>query len=865
MPEHYAIEQLNRRLLLAEQESDYDYFATLLLKGEMLSKLITLSIICCLDDDKERHRYRLEHALVHASGLGDWPTALDDALTGQASQFLIPDAHEARTELISQHKNPEWQHRAVALLSQAATQLEIEHDAVSIKTDLRRWFRLFANVRNKTRGHGAVVTPKAALAVGPLRDSIDLIASHFCLFKQPWAYLYRNLSGRYRVSPVCGDPGIFAHLKRDTAHTLRNGLYLGVPSIRRVPLILSDPELQDFYFANGAFTASTYECLSYATGNRETGNSDEYMSPPSPLPRSDTQGRFELDSIGHCFTNAPRERSDYIPRPQLESELIGLLLDDRHPVLTLRGRGGIGKTSLALRVLERVYQSGRFELVVWFSARDVDLTERGPKPVAPDVLSPKDISSYYASLVLPEEKRNERAFKAQEHFESQLITSDIGPTLFVFDNFETITNPSETYAWLDSFIRMPNKVLITTRLSDFRGDYPVEVKGMEYAEATQLVDGCASRLHIKDLLTKEYTDELISDSAGHPYVLKVLLGEVQKEQRRVAVPRVVSGADDILTALFERTYASLTPCAQRAFLTLAAWSSSVPRVALEAVLLHSTGESDAVSDGIEMLLKSSMAETHESEDQQTFIRLPLVASVFGKKKLKVSPLRAGIQPDVEVLQLLGPTRAGETNLTLSRRLESFIRNVSAKGEPAMATQVAAILETVCAAYPPGWLVLARWQAEMNSSEGRLKAKTYVQRYLQSDLSGAALAEGWRILASLCYASGDLRGEVHARLERAKITPPPFHDLSSTALLVNRFFWEESGRIDPEERRHLAADLASIMHNRISEANADDLSRMAWLALNLQNEDLARDYVARGLQLDASNAHCVNLAKRFGMI
>jgi hypothetical protein len=60
---------------------------------------------------------------------------------------------------------------------------------------------------------------------------------------------------------------------------------------------------------------------------------------------------------------------------------------------------------------------------------------------------------------------------------------------------------------------------------------------MEYAEATQLVDGCASRLHIKDLLTKEYTDELISDSAGHPYVLKVLLGEVQKEQRRVAVIR----------------------------------------------------------------------------------------------------------------------------------------------------------------------------------------------------------------------------------------------------------------------------------------------------------------------------------------
>jgi hypothetical protein len=863
--EHLAIKQFDHRLNLALEESDSDYFSALLLKGEMLTKLITLSIVACLEDDKDRNRYRLEHALVHAHGLGEWPDALDDALTGQATHFLAPDAHDAKHQLAASQKQPEWQHAAVKLLSQAADRLGIDHEEIPIKTDLRRWFRLFSQIRNKTRGHGAVAAQKASLAAFVIRDSLNLIISNFCLLKRPWAYLHRNLSGKYRVSPVCGDPAAFSHLKRETSLVLPNGLYIAIPSIRRVPLLGSDPELQDFYFANGGFTASTYECLSYSTGSRETHTSEEYLLPPSPLPASDTRGRVDLDSIGRSFTNAPRERPDYVSRPNLESELVSLLLDDRHPVLTLRGRGGIGKTSLALRVLEQVYESGRFDLVVWFSARDVDLTEHGPKPVAPDVLSPKDISAQYASLVLPIDKRKDKAFRAQPYLESQLQKSEIGPTLFVFDNFETIANPAETYAWLDTFIRLPNKILITTRLSDFRGDYPVEVKGMEDAEARQLVQACASRLAITELLTKEYTDKLISDAAGHPYVIKVILGDVQKQKRRVDVPRIVSGADDILTALFERTYAAITPCAQRTFLTLAAWNSSVPRVALEAVLLHSTQEPDAVADGVEMLIAYSMAETHESDDKQIFIRLPLVASVFGKKKLKVSPLRAGIQSDVDILQLLGPSRAGETNLTLSRRLERFIQNVSDNAERGIESEVGRILETVCAAYPPGWLLIARWQAEMNTAQGLLKAKSYTQRYLQAENSASGLADGWRMMSALCFRSGDKKGQAHARLEQAKLIAPPFHELSNIALLINQFFREESGRIDPEERRHFAADLAQMMHDRAGEANADDLSRMAWLSLNLHDEHRARAYVERGLSMERHNAHCVNLAERFGIL
>jgi hypothetical protein len=122
-----------------------------------------------------------------------------------------------------------------------------------------------------------------------------------------------------------------------------------------------------------------------------------------------------------------------------------------------------------------------------------------------------------------------------------------------------------------------------------------------------------------------------------------------------------------------------------------------------------------------------------------------------------------------------------------------------------------------------------------------------------------------MMSSLCSRSGDKKGQAHARLEQAKLIAPPFHELSNIALLINQFFREESGRIDPEERRHFASDLAQMMHERVGEANADDLSRMAWLSLNLQDEDRARAYVDRGLSMERYNAHCVNLAERFGML
>lgn len=864
---HCAIEQVIQRAKNDKLDSDFTYFFSLLLAGEVLAKIVTLGMISAITEDKDRNRYRLEHMLVRADGLGDWGRVMEDVLSGTASQYLLTEARTEQTDMTKLCRDGDWQYASVVELKSALEYLDIASEDVPIKSDMKRWFRLFATLRNKTRAHGATHAAKAGKAAEHLERSINLFYQNFALFNRSWAYLYRNLSGKYRVSSIASECASFDFLKKDGTCAIPNGVYIFFDKPVLVPLIYSDPGLQDFYFSNGGLNGKRFELLSYYTDDKIDGDATTYSIPPGTLPPSETEGHGELIPKGNCFSNAPDLVMDYIPRSKLEGELLKLLLDDRRPVITLVGRGGIGKTSLTLKVLQQLYEYTRYEAIIWLSARDVDLQSSGPKPVRPLVFSIEDMSKFYASLVLSPEITRQKSFNARSYFEGQLQKSDIGPCLFIFDNFETTQNPIEMYNWIDTFIRLPNKALITTRLRDFRGDYPLEVRGMEEAEASALIDQTAIHLEVKELLTSAYVADLFTRSAGHPYVIKILLGEVAKAGRLVDIKHIVAASDEILVALFERTYASLTPCAQRAFMTLAAWNSSVPRLALEAVLLRSIEERSEVEKGIESLIQFSIAEIHLSPvDKQEFIVLPLVASVFGKKKLNVSPFKTAVKVDVETLQMLGASQRDDINLGLEQRLKKFIENISRKTDldGSFDTYVP-IIEMICRSYNPGWLLLARWHMELSTPDGFDKAKQESRRFLENTPVGEGSSEAWKILGQACHLTNDSLGEIHAFIERAKIISIPFYDISNTANLLNKLLHEGALDMDKDEKYLLAQSIASVLEKRKNEAKADDLSRMAWLATHLDREDKAREYAEAGLKLEPDNYHCRNILARVKVI
>ena len=252
-------------------------------------------------------------------------------------------------------------------------------------------------------------------------------------------------------------------------------------------------------------------------------------------------------------------------------------------------------------------ESCPYDVVVWFSARDIDLTERGPKRVQPKGVSIDDFATEYANLIGPANKYTKTRERAQ-HFARELTEAENGATLFIFDNFETMTSQLEAFRWLDDRVRGPNKVLITSRENHFTGDYGVSVPGMTEDEAEELIVKTAGPLGIAQNIDSQ---SIIQESNGHPYIIKLLLGELAKGNRGKP-DRIIASQEQALASLFERSYGRLSPAAQRVFLTLCSWRSSVPDLVVEAVMMTSfmrtSEERIDVQEAIREAIRSSFVE-----------------------------------------------------------------------------------------------------------------------------------------------------------------------------------------------------------------------------------------------------------------
>ena len=562
-------------------------------------------------------------------------------LTGPSSRQLIESGRSSQRAL-AETQSPltqSWQREAIDSLGRVCLCLDSEYPVYTKqKVSLRQWSRDLIWLRNRTRGHGAPKSTALSTCCLDLRTSIEVVARNAPAFARSWAHLRRGLSGKYRVSCFGGDPEPFSYLAREREHNLIDGTYVFLDIPRPAQLLLTDPDLSDFLLPNGNFRAGRFETLSYITDDRRQEDGSAFTLPATATPVSETGARPDLDLIGEVFTNMPPRRDRYVRRESLEEELETLLLDDRHPVITLQGRGGIGKTSLALEVLHKIAVEGKVFAIVWFSARDIDLLSHGPKIVRPDVMSTRDIAADFARLMQPH-----TTLSAEESLRycADALSGETpdGPFIFVLDNFETIRDQADLYSFLDNASRIPNKVLITTRSREFKADYPIEVGGMTRSEFAELVRDTAARLGIGGLIHASYEEQLFDEADGHPYIAKVLLGEVAQAKRQLSLKRVVATKDAMLDALFDRSFAALSPAAQRVFLTLCSWHSLVPRIGLEAVVLGPGNERFDVELALAELSRSSLIEFSRDVRIPSHSVHPFRSNPYTDSDVFVHPLR----------------------------------------------------------------------------------------------------------------------------------------------------------------------------------------------------------------------------------
>ena len=848
------------RAVLNGSDSDSILFSELLYTGELATKLTVAGLVAALLDDTERYRYRMAHSLVRADGVGEWAARLDDILMGVASQHLAPSLHEARRILNERVGAGDWRFEVVSQLHSIIRTVHSGVQALPGKVTLRSWFGLFAELRNKTRGHGALTPSMSALLAPQLDSTIRLLQQNSPVFHIPWAYIHRNLSGKYRVIPLAGTPDAFKTLTTSAAASGPNypsGVYIWADGPRVVELVHSDLDAQDFLLPNGSFNGKTYELISLISDKRTLTSSQPYLKAAGERPASETQGSDHLDIVGEVFTNIPAVPEGYVGRALLEAEITEALSNDRHPIVTLVGRGGIGKTSSALQVLHKLSVEKRFTVIVWFSARDVDLLTSGPKAVRPSALTEREIAAQYIKLVAPTLSNTGKSDDVAE-MAKHLGASPEGATLFVFDNFETLRSPVDLFQWLDMNVRLPNKILITSRFRDFKADFPIEVGGMEPEEAGRLVDEVATRLGIASRISVAQNLQIVDDSTGHPYVIKIILGEIADRGSFTKPAALLVRKEDILDALFERTYANLSPLAARSFLMLSSWKSLVPQIAMEAVLIRHCADGADPTRAIDELLRMSLIERVAAEDGYDFLSIPLTAAIFGRKKLDVSAVRDAIDSDVKLLQEIGVTTRDNIKGGVKPRVEAFFRRVARRVEDGASLEdFRSTLEFIARGYKAAWLLLAEMELEQYATVDREKAAIYVRRFLEEGPTAEEAAPAWQQLVSIYRLDGNAQGAASALIRLGEAMRPPLDQVSTVANMLNndRELVESTS---PLERQALYLRLAKILQSFADEASATDLSRLAWLYLHADREEDALQWAEAGLGREPDNAHCQKL-------
>lgn len=850
-----------KRVETSRAESQAALFHDLLLLAEAFLKTYAAAIIAGVPDEPDRHRYRLCHKLVRAASIGEWDDVLADVSTGPASQHLMSGASPIQQELTQRHARGSWAYDATALLHDCLKEVVPAVEPLSTRVDGRRWFNLLVQFRNKTKGHGAITNDTVAKIVGDLEQSVRLYLDNSVVPRLQWVFVKRNLSGKYHVVGLSVGSSAFDKLKGDRSTNLPDGVYIDFAGACRVELIDTSIDLTDFFYPNGHFRHRACEWLSYITGTRKDMDGTPYIAPATGLPPSGTEGARSLDLVGRAFANLPPDPTEYVSRDELEVELTRVLENDRHPVVTLVGRGGIGKTSLALRVLHQIARSKdeRFIGIVWLSARDIDLLPQGPKLVKPAVLTTKDIAREVASLFQPK-GWDQKAFDAEKYLSEALMHSGEGPLLLVFDNFETVQQPVDVFNWLDTYIRPPNKILITTRHRDFRGDYAVEVGGMSEPQCDQLVSTTAVSLGLHGTITPNFRREVYRESEGHPYVVKVLVGEAADGRRFQKVERIVAGRDDLLGALFERTYARLSPAGKRVFLTLCNWRSLVAQLALDAALLRPTQvERIDTLETLEELRRVSFIDEHVSlKDGAAFVSVPLVASVFGRRKLAVSADRIEVESDTRFLHRFGAMQPSDLQHGIEPRIHRFFGSLSEDLGRAKLELVPEkpVLELIARGYPPAWLMIADLWRESGHPNAPSEVKSALERYIEMAPPSGEQRMAWESIAAIERQQNNWFGFVNAQVHIAELPDASIAIISSAVNTFNSVSRQLES--DPEARLAIARRLAAIMEPRILTGDATDCSRLAWVLIHSGRPDRALQIIDRGLQLDPSNEHCRKL-------
>ena len=722
-------------------------------------------------------------------------------------------------------------------------------------------------IRNRTRGHGAHLpeffdkaTPHFVAAVQHLANSLPVAATWWTATADGTVI---ELSGDEPSSQGT----LFPPAEIAPGQSIVSVVDLSTP-LAPLGRVAIEGEKMTVAFANGRWNPSSAVCefLDYASGDVYHEHIQDYADPRLDLAASETSASSTLTWHAACAHNLPPAPGDYVSRPELEDRLRELVTDPRHRIITLHGGGGMGKTALTLHVLRTLIERGEdfgFDFVLWFSARDIDLLTHGPQPRKRDIADLEAMAVEFTRLI---GESFPSAELCQQRFQSAIGATNASEPryLLILDNLETFDSIVQIEHFLDQSVTLPSKVILTSRHDDFQGDYRLPVGGLTKEQASTLLIREARRLYCEPRMTAQVQERLFVTTEGRAYALKLAAAQIAKDTPVEEIAKSALNREDILAALFDRSFELLSSDGAFLFLLLGFLRRRTSELAIMATF---SGTKKDYGEAREALVRVALLN-HDANDSGVTLALPEMAQQYAARRLRSHP------DAIEVRHIGENVKEWATPVTGQSASEAFLDRLAQALDKAQhnSQATAELLDIMEAAGDQDPSLLpsiashcVRIGIEFDRTEGAFRRAVE-----EASPNDAAI---WRQWAEYARAREDMENEVLRRIRAVEIDGSSAQECSDVAYLLSLFLRDHKDDYPIARRAFLFRSVRNALerHRELGKLNATDLSRLGWLYLNevhggSPDPDLAtRAYeCARdGLQVEPGNHHCQSLQGRAG--
>lgn len=331
-----------------------------------------------------------------------------------------------------------------------------------------------------------------------------------------------------------------------------------------------------------------------------------------------------LESNG-IINNLPTPDYEYeggfVGREEDIKEIIKYLQREKFPVVTITGAGGVGKTSLALKVIQEITQkpkSEKFDAIIWLSAKENKLSPFGIEDIEPTLKSYDELLDTIINVLGFGIELNEDFDNVEKKEDTVNMLFDLSNSiLIIIDNLETVTDERI----INFIIEAPQKTkfLVTSRKGMGQVERRYELKQLKEKEAIYLFRQLAKdkQLGSLSILDDEIIKKYVNKVSNYPLAIKWVIGQVARGRDiNIVISSIDDASGDISQFCFEQIFSMLSINSKLILFALCCFDEPPPASILRYVVEI---DSKVFDDCIEELILVSLVIPEQFKNEQNEI------------------------------------------------------------------------------------------------------------------------------------------------------------------------------------------------------------------------------------------------------